>query len=532
MNLTPPIPVLALLPEIITLVGGCVVLLLGQASAAARRALPWAVLVTLAVALGASLLAARQIDGPLAHDGAAGSGLWISSLVPFVRIAALELGILLILANWTAGRTEDRGEFLAMMLFSISGLLLTSACDNWLLLFLAVELVSIPTYVMVILSRNNPRALEAGAKYFYLGAMSAALLAYGLSFLYGVGGTASIRGGAGAIMAALADPATLAGGLAVVGVVLSLAGVLFKLAAFPMHFYIADVYQGAASPVAGLLGFVPKLAGVVALFKLVEVTGYWASGDGPMLWMLWLVAVLSMTVGNLLALRQNNIKRMLGYSGVAHAGYMIVGVIAGPEAGKALDVHGVAVLGDGAASVLYYTMIYGIANLAAFAVLGLLRVRGLPCETMRDVTGLVRREPLLAALLAVAMLTLMGLPPTPGFWGKLGLFGSALTASTIAAPGAGAWMIALVVIAVLNSALAAAYYLRVVAAMLFHDEERPVASAPREAESTGVMLCAFLLLIFAVLPGVLYTPSQSATSDIRARADAPLVNLAQQPGAE
>jgi NADH-quinone oxidoreductase subunit N len=529
MPLAPPIPWSALLPETVLLVAGCAVLLLGQSTR--RTWAPWVTLGSLVVAVVLAWIGGQRGSEPT------GSGLAYGSLAAFVRLAALELGIVLTLANWSQARSSERGEFLALMLFSLTGLLLVGAADNLLILFLALELVSIPGYIMVVLGRTNVRAVEAGTKYFYLGALSAALMAYGFAFLYGVAGNAELSQVLPAVDLALHHPGSVSGGLAVLGIVLSLAGLLFKLAAVPLHFYIADVYQGAASPVAGFLGFVPKLAGLVAIFKLVLLTGDWGSGGAAVYWLLWIVAVASMCVGNILALRQTNIKRMLAYSGVAHAGYMLVGVVAGPEAGKAVSGDGIGVLGDGAASVLYYVVIYGLANLAAFAVLGLLRtyrrpearapdmaakqtndfdsgagVTDVPCETLRDVAGLLRREPVLALLLALAMFTLMGLPPTPGFWGKLNLFGSAVTLSQLTGNTS---LVVLVVIAVLNSALAAAYYLRVVAAVLLYDNDRPAFALPREAQNIGALLCGFLLIIFAFYPGGLLTAGRTATRELR-----------------
>ena len=276
---------------------------------------------------------------------------------------------------------------------------------------------------------------------------------------------------------------------------------MFKIAAVPLHFYIADVYEGAASPVAGLLGFVPKLAGLVAIFKIITLAR-WQTTDGALFWILWIVAVLSMTVGNVLALRQTNIKRLLAYSGVAHSGYMLVGILAGPDAGE-------GILGNGTGAVLYYVIIYGIANLGAFALLGLLHVRGRPCETLRDVAGLLRYYPSVALLMALAMFTLMGLPTTPGFWGKMSIFGSALAAADGAAHQS--WIIALVIIAVLNSALAAAYYLRVIAAVLLFESDEPAEPSPREAPMMGALLCGFLLLGFAFYPRPLLRMGDTAT---------------------
>jgi NADH-quinone oxidoreductase subunit N len=503
--MAPPLAAISLgplAPELILLVGGCVALLIGQAARErVRSTVP-------AIALAALALATLILRFGIVEvtPGWVGGGLELGPLAAFVRLSALVVGILLAITSWSQPAAGERGEFFAMLLFSVCGLMLVGSAQDLALLFLALELVSIPTYVLVTLSRRHPHALEAGTKYFYLGAMSAAITAYGFSFLYGVAGTASLSGAVSAVTAALSAPGTEAYTLASIGLLLSLGGVLFKVAAVPFHFYIADVYQGAASPVAGLLGFVPKLAGFIAIFRLVGLTN-WSTHSGGLFWLLWLVAAVSMTVGNVLALRQTNIKRMLGYSGVAHSGYMLVGVLAGPV--------GFTIVGDGAAAVLYYIVIYGIANLGAFAVLGLLHVRGRACETLRDVAGLLRRERGPALLLALAMFTLMGLPPTAGFWGKMSLFGSALYSSQHFVPEEiQPWVVALVVIAVLNSALAAAYYLRVIAACLLYESDEPAAAAPREALHVGAILCGFLLLIFSFYPNALLGMGRAATKSI------------------
>ena len=505
-----PLPLLTLLPELTLVVAGCVVLLLGLADRhEVRRLGPWFTLGGLLVALGISL-----VDNLLRANATtppAGNGLFYGSLTVFVRIAALELGALLTLVNWYEARRDERGEFLATLLFALVGLLLVAPADNLFVLFLAVELVSIPSYVLIVLGRWGLPGLEAGTKYFYLGAVSTAVTGYGLSFLYGVSGTPALAATADAVIHALREPASLAGGAAALGVVLTLGGLLFKIAAVPMHFYIADVYQGASSPVAGFLGFVPKLAGFVAILKIVGLTGLWTSGQSAAYWLVWLVAAASMTVGNVLALRQTNIKRLLAYSGIAHAGYMLVGVLTGPYAGKAISTDGVSVLGDGPAGVLYYTVIYGLANLAAFAVLALLQTSTGPCETLRDVAGLVRRAPIPALVLALAMVSLLGLPPTPGFWGKFALFGSALTASRLTGD---TWLIVLVIVALLNSALSAAYYLRVVAAVLVYERDEPACVAAREAQSTGALLCGFLLLILSFYPTGLLRAGQYGAREL------------------
>ncbi|MBU0617894.1 MAG: NADH-quinone oxidoreductase subunit N [Planctomycetes bacterium] len=498
----PAISFASLVPELVLVAVGCAVLLVAQAGReSVRRAVPWVTLVGIAAAI--LILRGLQHWGTPPADDVITGGLAFDNLAGFVRIGALIFGVLVVLACWAQPPDAERGEFFSMMLFSLAGLMLVGPSVDLVVLFLALELVSIPTYIMVALGRRGPLGLEAATKYFYLGALAAAITAFGFSYLYGVMGTAVLDADAVfRIKLALQDPGSPEHTLATIGVLVSIVGLLFKIAAVPLHFYIADVYQGAASPVAGMLGFVPKLAGLVALFKIIALTG-WQTTSGPLFWVLWIVAVLSMTIGNVLALRQNNIKRMLAYSGVAHSGYMLVGILAGP--------FGDSMMGDGTAAVLYYVMIYGIANLGAFALLGLLWVRGRPCETLRDVAGLLRHYPSIALLMALAMFTLMGLPPTPGFWGKLSLFGSALAAAESAPAALHDWIIALVIIAVLNSALAAAYYLRVIAAVLLFESDEPAEPAPREAPMIGALLCGFLLLVFAFYPRPLMRLGRMAT---------------------
>ncbi|MFO0838434.1 MAG: NADH-quinone oxidoreductase subunit N [Phycisphaerae bacterium] len=497
-----------MLPEMVLCAAGCAALLTSNArNETLRRAAPAIALAALVV--GVLLLRGwPTVLAPMLGMGETivGGGLELGHFAEFVRVSALVLGVLFVLTSWSLPSHRETGEYFCMLLFSVAGLMLVGSASDLVILFMALELVSVPTYVMVTLSRSNPRGLEAGTKYFYLGAMAAAVTAYGFAFLYGATGQASIAGSIGILSDILTRPTGPAYVIATIGLVLSIGGLLFKLAAFPLHFYVADVYQGAAAPVAGLLGFVPKAAGIVAVIKIIEMTG-WRTDAGGLFWMLWWVAALSMTIGNTLALRQTNIKRMLAYSGIAHAGYMLVGILAGPAAG--------GMLGDGAAAALYYVVIYGIANLGAFVVLGLLHVNGEPCETLRDVAGLLRRQPGLAWLLALTMFTLMGLPPTPGFWGKLSLFGSALSTATAVGGVDRTWVIVLVIVALINSAIGAAYYLRVAAAVLLYENEEPAEALPREEQRTGAVLCGLLLLIFMVYPNVLLDAGQVATSHLR-----------------
>ncbi|MGE3180219.1 MAG: NADH-quinone oxidoreductase subunit N [Phycisphaerae bacterium] len=494
------VSITAFYPELILAIAGCAALLLGPAQrATVRNAIPGVALAGVIAAVALVFFRYQEAD----HTGA---GFVFGGVAYYVRISGLVLGVLLVLSAWGQARDGEQGEFVSMMVFSLLGLLLVAPADNLILLFLALEIVSIPTYILVTISRFNVRALEAGTKYFYLGALSAAIMAYGFTFLYGATGSITLSGAVYEMQNALSGArGPLAQNLGYIGLFLTMAGLFFKIAAVPLHFYIADVYQGSANAVAGLLGFVPKLAGFVAIFKILSLTTVWQGGSVPIYAILWVGAALSMTIGNVLALRQSNIKRMLAYSGIAHSGYMLVAVIAGPLSGTS------GTMSSGMGAVLYYAVVYGIANLAAFLILGILRNRGRVCESVRDVAGLIRKEPVYALLLALAFLTLMGLPPTPGFWGKLSLFGSALSAAQ-ASEGLSGWTYALVIIAVLNTAIGAAYYLRVVAAVLLYDEDEPAeADATAEWPSMGAYMCGVLLLIFSFYPNALLMSGLAAT---------------------
>ncbi|MCA9244167.1 MAG: NADH-quinone oxidoreductase subunit N [Phycisphaerales bacterium] len=516
-----------LAPELIVGIAGCVVLVLGAGKESMRRILPWISLAALVLAIifvkflnPAAADAMSDGDpqwmtiGGLDYQYRSVDGGWgplLGPLADFVRISALIFGVLILIVNWATPRLEEAGEFFSMMLFMICGLMMMGAANDLIVLFMAIELVSVPSYIIVALSRSNSRALESATKYFYLGAFAAALTAYGMSFLYGATGTTSLGPEAmerlRQALTGVAPGGALAYGVAMVGVTLTITGLLFKLAAFPLHFYVADVYEGAASGVAGMLGFVPKLAGLMAITKVLALTGWLTLSHPGLFYTLWVVAAFSAIVGNVLAFLQTNVKRMLAYSGVAHAGYMVVGLMAG--AGK----QG-AVFGDGPGAVLYYVMIYGIANLGAFAILGLLRRRGQACETVQDLAGLLKRSPGIALLMALAMFTLMGMPPTPGFWGKFWLFGGALSAASEAAEPFRSWYIALVIISVVTAAIGAAYYLRVIAACLLAESDEPADLAPRESLYMGAVLCGFLIIVFMLVPKTLLSAGSDASRGV------------------
>lgn len=474
----------ALAPEFTLIVGAVVVLLLGLArSPAWRGSVGFVSFLFVLAALGLTWSLG------LGDETARGAGFRVGPIVLFVRSIGLGLGLIVLLMHGHLSAGGERGELFSMILFSLAGILLTSLADDVVLLFLAIELVSVPTYVMVSMARGDIRSPEAGVKYFFLGAMAAAMLAYGLSFLYGAAGTTTLSD------MYLAD----GGSYVTLGLVLAFAGLAFKVVAVPFHAYAADVYQGAASPVTGLLGLFPKLAGFVAMIRIFSLSAagdvgeaVWTLPEGAF-WFLWIVAAATMTVGNVLALVQSNVKRILAYSSIAHSGYMLVGVAAGPVS-KGGPFH------DGSDAMLFYMAAYGFMNLGVFAVLSALRSRGKETEELADLSGLARRHPWAALGMVICLLSLMGFPPMAGFWGKVYVFSSALSAGAEHHPFA-TGLIALAVVGVINSAIAAAYYLRIIAVCCLGepDTETELIQRPGLLQ-VAVACCWIAVLLIGVWP--------------------------------
>lgn len=500
-----------LMPEVVLILGATLVLLAGLSRAASGRVVLFA-LVSIAVALWQ---ATRLVDAPVEAVGL--SSLHQGPLVWYARLITLSVGALIVLVNRHVPDEAERGEFFSLVLFSLAGISLVAVANNLVLFFLALELVSVPTYILIGLSRRDIRAQEAAGKYFFLGAFAAAITLYGFSFLYGYAGTMTMFGSSGSISASLSVPGALHDPLVLVGLLLSLAGMAFKIAAFPLHFYVADVYQGAASPVTGLLGFVPKFAGFLALIQLLTLTG-WRFGD-EIYWLLWAMAAVTMTVGNTLALMQHNIKRMLAYSGVAHSGYMLVAIVAGPT--LASPERGP--LRDGLAAVLFYMTAYGIMNLGCFTALTYFRKPGVDdpdesAETTDDLAGIARKHPWPALALSLCVLGLMGFPLTGGFIGKLYIISAALSAGGEVVAGASAsrqiGMYVLVVILALNAAVAAAYYLRILASCYLKKATAPLTPLRCHALQFSLAICALIAIALFIRPGILFGESKRAVGEV------------------
>ena len=518
-------PIIGLLaPEIILLVGATSILLLGLSDVFRRRAF-W-------LALASCLLAAYVAwrSGGEAAESLAVASLNAGPLVWYTRLVTLMVGALILLVNRHVPEPEERGEFFALILFSFCGLMLVPIANNLILLFLALELVSVPTYILIGLSRRDITAQEATGKYFFLGAFAAALTLYGFSFLYGACGTMTMFGdggmvdllsGRGALSEPMRDP------LVITGLLLALGGLAFKIAAVPFHFYVADVYQGAASPVTGMLGFVPKFAGFIAIIQLLALCS-WRYGDA-LFWLLWFLAVATMCVGNTLALMQHNAKRMLAYSSVAHSGYMLVALVAGPSCASEGDA---SPLSNGVAALLFYMAVYGVMNLGAFAALSFFRksdgAEPDSIEMLDDLAGSARRNPWASLALAACVLGLMGFPLTGGFFGKLYVFSAAMSAvdgPAVVGPAATAThstaMLVLVIIGVLNAAIGAAYYLRILASCYLREPAKGVVASPCRALKLSLGLCALFVLAAFVRPTVLFEESEKAAKRPAALARTP-----------
>lgn len=456
----------------------------GEAPAGLRHRWGWLSLLGLLVAGYAWLGTTPQpvTTGPFRLDELA----WL------VRGISLAFGIVLVLLTWNQADDSRAAETQACLLSIIAGVSLTAAANDLVGLFVALELISVPTYLFLLMPRRDAPAQEATMKYFLLSVFSSAMLLFGMSYLYGAVGSTNLEAIYAALTAGRSQPMPV---LLVVAVMMMIAGLAFRLTAVPFHFYAPDVFQGAPNSAAAMLSFIPKVAGFVALYRVlavsVEAGGTWSLAEfsTPLLW--WL-AVLSMFVGNLLALLQTDIRRLLAFSSVSHAGYMLVGfVVGGSTQGGP----------TGFEALLFYLVVYGAMTLGAFAVLGALQQTNRRVESISDLAGISRTRPALALLLTLFLFSLTGLPPTAGFLGKLNLFIAAWGTGTEAGHWLAVWL-------AVNATIGAWYYLRIIGTMYL----QPAAPTPAVVtESTdaapsylAVALCAIATLGLFAIPGWLW----------------------------
>jgi len=464
----------------------------------------------------------------LVEQGATASGpLSLDYLGQLLRSITLVIGLLLSLLMSRTAPDELKTEHAGTLMLAIAGLMFVARANELVLLFVGLELISIPTYALLFMGRRDRATGEATAKYFFLSLLSSGLLLYGFSFLYGMGGTTTLVGsgaepGIREAVAALrtAAAASVASGesaagpnlwlLAPLAVILVSAGLCFKLAAVPFHFYAPDVYQGATAGNAALLAVLPKAAGVLAFTRLiVAIFPAYATA-----WqMAVIVAILTMTLGNICALWQNHVRRMLGYSSIAHSGYLLIGL------SVALVADNDALRAEGLAATLFYLAAYAFASIGSFAALTYMTETGKPVDHIEQLAGCGRSHPLAAGVLAVSMFSFAGIPVFAGFWGKFALFASTLEMATGASYGPlSAWFATLAIVGALNAAIGAAYYLRIVGAMFFQSAPASAgatagasaaAALRAESEATGsattlsaMVACGLLVVGMGVVPAI------------------------------
>lgn len=458
------------LPEIIlTLVATAVMMLEPVIGQRHRSFLPNLSLAGLFAALWAAVVAYSN-PGPAFHDM-----LLIDGFSTFFRVLVIVVGILVVFASGQYLRREkaEAGEYHALLLFSIVGQCILASANELMMVFIGIEIASIASYILAGYLRDDKRNNESALKYFLLGSFATAFLLYGVAWIYGLTGSTNLTE-----IRRILNTREIAPSLALVGTsaALMFVGFAFKVSAAPFQVWAPDVYQGAPVPVSAFLSAGPKAA-AFAVFLRVYMTAFEPISDrwSPII---WISALLTMIVGNFAALRQNNIKRMLAYSSIAHAGYVMV----------AVTTHS----SIGTAAAMFYLAAYAFMNVGAFAVVTHFARQGERYLQIDEMAGLAKRQPATAALLTVFLLSLIGVPLTGGFFGKFYVFKAALDAHLV-------W---LTVLGLLNSAVAAFYYLRVIVVMYMHepgestDSLQPLGAGLK----TAIWISAVATLILGIFP--------------------------------
>jgi len=486
-----------ILPEIILLATVCIMFLTGpflvsetgKAPAGLRHR--WGILSLLALAAATF----AWMKAPVMEAGA--GPFRPDEFVWFVRGVSLLFGMLLTLVLWDQIDDGHAAEAHACLLAILAGVNFVALSNDLVGIFLGLELVSIPTYILLYLPRRDWMTNEATIKYFLLSIFSSAFVLYGLSWIFGIVGTTNLT----AITEKISHtPLTTNLGMFRLAIVLIVAGLSFRLAAVPFHFYAPDVFQGVTTSLAAMLSFIPKVVGFTALLRLLPVcfgaanfTDWMPEGATQIL--LTVLAILTMFIGNLLALRQTNLMRLLAYSSIAHAGYMLVGLAVGNSS------TGIS----GAVSLLFYLSMYGIMTIGLFALLIAAGTFARPLRSVSDLSGLSRSQPALAIMMAVCIFGMSGLPPTGGFLAKLNLF---LAAWNQEGPEGQILAITLAI----NAAIAAAYYLRLISAMYFEQSTTVSETSRQPAALIAGCLCAIATLALFVSPQILWDAARYALS--------------------
>ena len=457
-------------------------------------ALPGRSRIAIATALiGLGLTAALTLAVGATPASAFGGSYTVDALTTFLDILLIAVVALTIMfaPDYLLPRSLPIAEFAVVLIFALTGAMLLAASTDLLLLFLGLELMVLPGYLLAGYHKTDSYSTEGAIKYFLLGSFSSAIFLFGLAFVWGLVGSTRVDVVAAELATIVAGEAPLSAGLAM-GLAFMTTGVAFKIAAVPFHYWTPDAYQGSPTPITGYLSVGPKVGAFALILRLfVEALGPLAEYWLPVMIAL---AALTMTLGNLVALTQDNVKRMLGYSSIAHTGYMLVG-LAAYAAGQIQGLEG----------LLFYLAAYAFMNLGAFAVIAALQKRAGVTSSLDTFAGLARREPLLAVLMTLFLLSLIGIPPTAGFFAKYEVIVAAVQAG-----GALTW---LAVLLVLNAAVAAFYYLRIIVYMFMRD---PLSDAP--APRHGALLWGGLAAAttLTILLGLFPTPMLEIVADAAA----------------
>jgi len=416
-------------------------------------------------------------------SGPAFSGMFISDGYSFffklIFLISLVLSVLISI-KYIKIEKVDFGEYYSLMLFSTLGMMIMASAGDIIVLFLGLELMALSVYVLAGFLRHETKSNEASLKYFLLGAFASAFLLYGTSMIYGLTGTTNLK----AIAQFLAakggshDPAIM------LSVMLFLAAFGFKVAAAPFHMWAPDVYEGAPTSITAFMSVGPKAAGFAVFGRVF----FLAFGDLQVDWagVVVPIAILTMAVGNIIAISQMNIKRMLAYSSIAHAGYALIGIVVGGP--------------NGIASMMNYLFIYAFMNIGAFAIVIMLRTEGFKGETISDYEGLAKCHPLAAALMLIFMFSLTGIPPTAGFVGKFYLFMAAVNAGYT-------W---LAIVAVVFSAISAYFYLRIVMLMYMKEPKAEIALSTSASTGLALAVTAVAVILIGVFPSGIIEMARAA----------------------
>ena len=486
---------IAVYPEIILLVMGCVILLADLWVKSPMRTLTY-VLTLITLGAVAAIEAAYAMGGQTFYGF--GNMVVVDPMGSWLKcFSCLALMVSLVYGRpYAFDRDMLRGgELFTLSLFALLGMFVMISGHNFLVIYMGLELLTLCSYALVALRRDNATATEAAMKYFVLGALASGFLLYGLSMLYGATGSLDLNEVFKAIASRQVKHQVL-----VFGLVFIVAGLAFKLGAVPFHMWLPDVYQGAPTAVTLLIGGAPQLAAFAICMRLL------VEGLLPLAFdwqqMLAVLAIGSLLVGNLAAIAQSNLKRMLAFSTISQMGFMLLGLLSGVVNGNQLNTE------SAYSAAMFYAITYVLTTLAAFGIIMLLARAGHEAEEINDLAGLNQRSPLYAGVMAIVMLSLAGLPPLVGFYAKLSVLQSLISSQQTS-------YLVLAVFAVLMSLVGAFYYLRVIKVMYFEAPQSPVhpISAPADARVV-LSINGALILLLGILPGGLMTLCSESISSI------------------